>query len=132
MNEPDGTEFLRGIEQFNRGEFFECHDTLEAIWAGSGGRERVFLQGLIQTAVGFYHFGNGNPSGALSQWSRGAEKLKPFGPEFRGVRITRLLACVSAWKARAERTLMGARDNDENIELPTIEIINKRRNPWPQ
>jgi predicted metal-dependent hydrolase len=25
-------QFLRGIELFNRAEFYDCHDTIEEIW----------------------------------------------------------------------------------------------------
>ncbi len=69
------TGFFRAIGEFNDGRFFECHDTLEAMWAESSGEEKRFLQGMIQVSVGFYHFSNGNPSGALSQWGRGAERM---------------------------------------------------------
>ncbi len=26
--------FARGVDEFNRGYFFECHDTLEDLWTG--------------------------------------------------------------------------------------------------
>lgn len=132
MKAVRGPDFIRGIEQFNRGEFFECHDTLEAIWAETAGRERRFLQGLIQIAVGFYHFENGNPSGALSQWSRGEEKLAPFPSGTGGVNLSGLLHDLAEWKEAAVRHLREGTPGRMNIELPTIEIINKRRTLWPQ
>ena len=30
--EPPPPGLLAGIEEFNRGEFFECHETLEELW----------------------------------------------------------------------------------------------------
>lgn len=121
------TELLRGVEEFNRAEFFECHDTFEAIWVGAVGHERQFLQGLIQTAVGYYHVCNGNPSGALSQWCKGEEKLAPFFPEFQSINVGRLLSETGPWRTRAKRLLMGEAEDVRNIELPKIEIIKERR-----
>lgn len=40
-----------GIECFNQGEFFQCHEVLEAVWVGEKGPDRLFYQGLIQVAV---------------------------------------------------------------------------------
>jgi len=45
-------QFARGIEEFNNRYFFECHDTLEDLWMDTVGRDRLFLQGLIQVSVG--------------------------------------------------------------------------------
>ena len=45
------TEYLRGIEHFNRGEFFEAHEAWETIWLHSSGIEKQFYQGLIQGAA---------------------------------------------------------------------------------
>ena len=47
--------FLKGIEEFNRRFFFEAHDLWEEVWVETVGDHRLFYQGLIQTAVGFYH-----------------------------------------------------------------------------
>lgn len=108
MKTVDIEAFSRGVEEFNAGRFFECHDTLEEIWMGTSGDERRFLQGLIQVSVGFYHFGNGNPSGALSQWEKGTEKLAGFGDEFGGVHLAPLIDDVKKWSAVAIGQLTGA------------------------
>ena len=47
--------FSQGIEQFNRREFYPCHDTLEAIWMDSIEPDKTFYQGILQIAVGCYH-----------------------------------------------------------------------------
>lgn len=128
------TGFIRAIGEFNEGRFFECHDTLEAIWAESSGEEKRFLQGMIQVSVGFYHFFNGNPSGALSQWRRGAEKLSAFGPVHAGIDVGRLLGQVRDWSGAAARSLRGESDPAFDMQGPTLEIIHNslRREPCPQ
>jgi predicted metal-dependent hydrolase len=69
--------YLRGIEQFNAGEFFACHETLEELWqAAPLGEERVFLQALIQAAAALHHFQQGNLKGAASLSQRAILKLR--------------------------------------------------------
>ena len=51
---------LDGIEEFNRGEFYECHEYLEEAWMQEPRRVRFLYQGILQVGVGFYHLGRGN------------------------------------------------------------------------
>jgi predicted metal-dependent hydrolase len=64
-----------GVDLFNRGDFFECHEALEAVWLETSGEDRVFLQGLIQIAVSFYHLRHGNLVGSARLLSAALEKL---------------------------------------------------------
>jgi len=38
-------KLIEGIEQFNRGEYYECHETLEEIWRETQGEIRDLLPG---------------------------------------------------------------------------------------
>lgn len=82
---------LRGIEEFNRGEFFEAHEYLEDAWRAETGRIRYLYQGILQVGVGFYHRENGNWKGATSLLHSGIERLKEFEPETGGVDVSRLI-----------------------------------------
>lgn len=62
---PSG-QLLLGIRQFNGEEWFECHETLEALWLKETGEVRNFYQGIIQIAIALHHWRNGNLGGALS------------------------------------------------------------------
>ena len=104
MNEE---QFQRGIEDFNRGYFFECHDTLEDLWHETRGVDRLFLQGLIQVSVGFYHLLNLNFKGAVSQLARGLDKLDRYRPAYRGIEIEQFTVDVLRWLFMAERGLRG-------------------------
>ena len=64
-----------GLAQFNRGEFFECHEVLEAVWLEASGEDKVFLQGLIQVAVSFYHLRRRNFAGSSRLLRAALEKL---------------------------------------------------------
>ena len=80
----------RGIELFNAGEFYECHEVLEDIWRPSLGAERFFLQALIHFAVGFYHHQQGNRIGAELQLRKALSKLAGYLPAFQGVNTAKL------------------------------------------
>jgi uncharacterized protein len=97
MSHSDATAFLRGIEQFNRGEFFAAHETWEAIWLTASGTDRDFLQGIIQLAAAFHHWRGGNAEGALSLLRRGLNKLAAFPRTYRGIRLDRLREQARSW-----------------------------------
>ncbi len=80
----------RGIDLFNRREFFECHEVLEEIWTPARGPERLFLQALIHFAVGFYHHQRRNREGAERQLRKGLKKIEAYLPEYKGVDTERL------------------------------------------
>ena len=85
-------QYLQGIRLFNEQEFFECHDVIEELWTDTLGEERRFLQGLIQSAVALYHFGNGNLGGARKMYHAAVEKLQPYAPEYWDLDLQKLLA----------------------------------------
>jgi len=119
-------QLKRGIEQFNDGLFFECHDTLEEIWMEAVGEDRLFLQGLIQVAVGFYHFHNRNFKGSASQFTKGLQKLERYRPVHRGVELQEFTTQVIRWLAIAERALVGDRVETEGLEVPRLQFHNRK------
>jgi predicted metal-dependent hydrolase len=79
-----------GIDLFNREEFFESHEALEAIWTPLRGPRRLYLQALIHFAVAFYHDQQRNPVGASRQLRKGLRKLSAYLPECEGVDTAQL------------------------------------------
>lgn len=69
-------EFFQAIAQFNQGEYYACHDTLEALWMEAMEPERTLYQGLLQIAVAGYHLGNGNQRGAVLLLGEGLSRLR--------------------------------------------------------
>lgn len=80
---PEG--LLRGIEQFNRGEYWECHETLEDLWKDEPGDIRYLYQGILLVAVGLLHLQRGNRHGAVAKLTSGIELLAPFVPRCMGM-----------------------------------------------
>jgi uncharacterized protein len=87
---------LSGIEQFNRGEFWEQHETLEGIWIREPDPVRYFYQGVLQVGVGFYHWRRENRHGAVTKLAQGLEKLEAYRPVCMGVDVELLVKQTSA------------------------------------
>lgn len=85
------SKLTEAIKQFNEGEFYTCHDTLESLWIQAVEPERSFYQGILQIAVACYHLGNQNWRGAMILLGEGSKKLKGYQPSYHGIDITSLL-----------------------------------------
>jgi hypothetical protein len=87
---------LRAIDQFNRGEYFEQHETLEALWREERGPVRQFYQGVLQIGVGLHHLQRANLTGARRLMARGLAAIEPFQPECLTVDVTDLCGTIRA------------------------------------
>ncbi len=83
--------FWQAVEQFNQGEFYACHDTLEAIWIEAQTSERNFYQGILQIAVSIYHLSNRNWRGAVILLGEGLNRLRKYQPDYGGVEVDRFV-----------------------------------------
>ena len=108
--------FRRGLDCFNRGEFFTCHELLEEILLEEPEEEKPFYQGLIQLAAAFHHHQRGNPAGLESLLRAGDEKLRLFPSTYHGVDLAALLAALTPWLNTLER-----RQPTNHLQLPRIE-----------
>lgn len=87
---------LDGIAQFNAGEYWECHETLETIWRPEPDHIRYLYQGILQVGVGFYHLRRGNWRGAVNKLRSGLAYLEPSAPACMGIDVARLRAEAGA------------------------------------
>lgn len=76
-NSQASAEFCAGIELFNRGYYWEAHETWERLWhaAGKSGPVADFLKGLIKLAAAGVKSREGNPAGVSRHARRAAELL---------------------------------------------------------
>lgn len=117
---------LVGITEFNGGAYFECHETLEAIWMHEPGSIRRLYQGILQIGVAFYHLRNGNYRGTLNLLASGVAYLHPFAPRCMGVELTPLL--VAAQAVRAQVVELGPTRLHE-FDLATLPKITVAETP---
>lgn len=97
--------YLEGIALFNREEFYDCHDALEEMWLEEFTPDRLFFQGLIQVAVGFYHFTTGRLGAGRSMLDKALQKLGSYPDHHRGVDLGDLKRQVLEWKQMLDRTI---------------------------
>jgi len=95
----DTNGYRRGIQLFNREEFYDAHEVWEDVWREAEGREKKFLQGLIQVAVAFHHHSTGNVTGARSLLGRAEKNLAGYPEEFLGIGVADLLESLTKWQA---------------------------------
>ncbi len=76
---------IKGIEEFNEKQYFECHETLETLWrtqtAPDHIKERLLTQAIIQFAVGYYHWQRSNFQGAEKLFNKGLAKIDQIAPD---------------------------------------------------
>jgi hypothetical protein len=83
--------FYTGLEQFNRGEYFQQHESLEEIWILEPRPLRYLYQGILKIGVGFYKLRLGNYRGTINHINGGIAYLEPFGDQCLGVDVARLI-----------------------------------------
>ena len=79
--------YLGGILFFNTRDFFEAHEVWESLWMESAGSDRRFYQGLIQAAVGLFHFDNGNLRGAVKLYRTSRAYMEGLDSPYQGLDI---------------------------------------------
>lgn len=114
--------FLAGLELFNRHDFFAAHEAWEELWMVTSGKEKSFVQGLIQWALALYHFANGNLRGARSLFDSGAELMKGCGRCCQGFDIQdlerQMVLCLEELLRHTRDQLAGKEDETGLIRFP--------------
>lgn len=130
----DNIELQKAIAEFNQQKFYDCHDTLEAIWMESVEPDKTFYQGILQVAVGCYHLTNINWKGAVILLGEGIRKLREYEPEYLDINVDKLVEesydlllalqqIVPDYVSIFYQNLLN-KQLENNIYFPTIKIIN--------
>lgn len=92
-----------GIEEFNRGEYFEQHELLEQAWMAEPRPVREMYQGILQIGVAFLQIERNNWAGAVKMFRRGLPRLRTLPPVCQGVAIAPFRAAAEAihWEVTA-------------------------------
>jgi uncharacterized protein len=121
--DPPPAQLCRGIEQFNRGEFFVQHETLELEWIEEADPVRYLYQGILQVGVGFEHLRRGNAYGSRRLWKRGIGYLEPFRGGCMGVDVDRLIADTECCLTELERVGGGGLERFDRGLIPRVEWL---------
>jgi hypothetical protein len=114
---------LEGIAQFNRGEYFEQHETLETLWRAERREVRRLYQGILQIGVAFHHLRRRNHHGTVSMLRRGSMYLRRFPPVCQGVNVSGLLAAAERALREVERLGPARLDAFDWRLAPRVELV---------
>lgn len=93
----------KAIEQFNRGEYWEQHETFERLWRETPGAVRQLYQGILQVGVAYYQIQRRNYIGARKMFQRAWQYLVALPAVCQGVDVAQLRADAQAAFAELER-----------------------------
>lgn len=111
--------YLAGIDQFNAGDYFDAHESWEAIWRDGPPGDRLFYQSLIQAAVAIYHADRGNSAGARRLSASGRAKAADFLPSYHGLDLTRF------WR-QTDEYVQSVLSPHESADRPIIRLTAGR------
>lgn len=102
LMQDDRVAYEQAVDQFNRGRFFDCHETLEGVWVRVRGPSRDFFQALIQVSVGFHHLGMGNRVGALRTFAKARARFEVYPDRYLGFDVAGERARLEALREALE------------------------------
>jgi predicted metal-dependent hydrolase len=90
--------FKKGLELFNEGEYFECHEVIEGLWLETPPEDpyRDLYKGVIQAAAAIYQFDRGILSGAVALFKTSVNYLENYKPNALGLDVERLVEDMKA------------------------------------
>lgn len=77
----------QGLAEFNRRDYFEQHEYLEAAWVAETRPIREMYQGILQVGLAFLQIERNNWRGALKMFRRGLPKLRGLPDTCQGIAL---------------------------------------------
>jgi hypothetical protein len=93
---------LAGLNEFNRGNYYEQHDLFEALWVETDGPVRDLYRAILQVGVAYYHIKRGNARGALKMLQRSVQWLHILPDVCQGIYVAQLRRDSYAVRAQLE------------------------------
>ncbi|HYG98592.1 MAG TPA: DUF309 domain-containing protein [Terriglobales bacterium] len=80
-------KLAEGLRHYNANEFFAAHEAWECVWLEATGREKMFLQALIQVAAALHHQCRNNPKGTVLLFQAALSRLDSCPAVFGGMSV---------------------------------------------
>ena len=110
---------VRGIEEFNRREYFQAHETLEEAWNLEQGVGRELYRAILQVAVAYLQIERSNYRGAMKMLLRVRQWIDPLPDHCRGVDIAAIKSEVDVIHEELLRIgVPGIQDFDRRLMKP--------------
>jgi predicted GNAT superfamily acetyltransferase/predicted metal-dependent hydrolase len=112
LSPADRAGIQTGMDLYNAGEYWACHEALEEVWLDARAEDKLFLQGLIQAAAAFHKYlVQANAVGAVKLLTRSLNKLMRYSDSYMGLDMEAFKRGLSTcWREVIE---LGQRHIDE-------------------
>ena len=105
----------KGINYFNEKKFYNAHEAWEELWTDYVLKDALFIQGLIQLSVAFFHITNFNLRGSNNLFAKCLPKLKKFPSNHRGFNLVEIIDCAERSKMQVESIKKSNEFNWESV-----------------
>ncbi len=128
MSEVD-EHFRRGVELFNRGDFFEAHEEMEEAMnlLEDESADWDFFLGLLRAAVAHHKLSQQQTRSAILHLGAALKFLTPFPDRHRGLKLREFRSALSAQLAR----LQARADDAAESAPPRLEFDAVRSRSGP-
>ena len=122
--------YLRGIDLFNRGFYWEAHESWEAVWhaAGRQGAVANFIKGLIKLAAACVKAREGSANGVARHATRG-DKLFCYAQAALGSESSMMGLSLAELRDFAQRLEASADDVVDTSDEPVVRIHDFQLDP---
>ena len=103
--------FVKGVELFNRGEFFEAHEAMEEAMELADDADWEFYLGLLRAAVANHKLAQGEISSAILHLQAALRYLGPYSDRYQGLKLRELRYGLNVQLARLLRVREHGRDS---------------------
>jgi predicted metal-dependent hydrolase len=104
---PFPSPYLRGLELYDRGDYWESHEALEELWRQVSGVEAGFYRGIIQLDAALIHTQRGHWQGVSNLLRRALTNLRDCPDHFQGLDVARLKRDLQAYLDEVEALRSG-------------------------
>jgi predicted metal-dependent hydrolase len=123
---PAPPELIQAIHEFNAGEFFDQHETLELLWRATPEEIRHLYEGILQIGVGMHHLlTRRNFHGATVKLDHGIRLLEAFPADCHGVDIRRLRSDAAAARTHLLELGPDRLDGFDSKWIPRVHLIDE-------
>ena len=123
MSDLDNQEslFKKGVNSFNSQKYYDAHEFWEKLWSDYPLKDALFIQGLIQASVAYFHITNFNLKGSRSLFNKSLPKLKKFPFNHRSFDLR---AFITGLEKSSDQVSVIEKTKDFNWDLvPRIDFL---------
>ena len=93
---------VEAARRFDAQQFWEAHESLEAVWRAQSPPERAWTQGIIQVCAALVHCQRDHREPARTLFDAALAKLADAPREHLGLDVAALIAVTADWRAWSE------------------------------